>query len=138
MTGQLPLDLPRPDSGRVLALTVWRPWAEAFFRDGKDVENRPWSTPYRGPLVIHAGQTFDHDAEHLVAGGPDDHPAGVLLGVVDLTDCIRNSRSPWAAHGQWHWLVANPRRLVVPVRFRGRRGLFPVPSHLLKGVIDHG
>ncbi|MFB3854006.1 MAG: hypothetical protein ACE148_09310 [Vicinamibacterales bacterium] len=28
----------------------------------KKVENRPWSTAYRGPIYINAGMTLDRDA----------------------------------------------------------------------------
>lgn len=39
----------------IRALTVKQPAAWAIFHRGKDVENRPWATKYRGPLLIHAG-----------------------------------------------------------------------------------
>lgn len=37
------------------ALTVRRPWCGLIAHHGKDVENRTWSTSYRGRLFIHAG-----------------------------------------------------------------------------------
>ncbi|MEV6967602.1 hypothetical protein AB0M47_21105 [Hamadaea sp. NPDC051192] len=41
------------------ALTVRQPWAWAIAHAGKVVENRSWSTSYRGLLAIHAGLKFD-------------------------------------------------------------------------------
>lgn len=43
----------------VRALTVRQPWAWAITCGAKTVENRTWSTRYRGPLVIHAGARID-------------------------------------------------------------------------------
>ncbi len=53
------------------AITIKQPWAWAITRRattyaGKDIENRTWTTPYRGLLAIHAGRTWDH------AGGDSD------------------------------------------------------------------
>ncbi len=41
------------------ALTIRQPWAWAITCGLKRVENRTWSTNYRGPLLIHAGKTVD-------------------------------------------------------------------------------
>ena len=122
------------EPGQVPAVTVWQPWATAIFTMGKDVENRGWSTPYRGPLVIHAGRTFDHNAAAMIAGGEADYPhRGVLLGVVRLVDCTRDYPSRWAAAGQWQWVLADPRPLLVPIPMRGQRGLWPVSTGILEG-----
>ena len=34
------------------ALSLRPHWAYAIFHLGKDIENRTWSTAYRGPLLI--------------------------------------------------------------------------------------
>jgi hypothetical protein len=41
------------------ALTIRQPWASLIIAGIKDVENRTWSTGYRGELVIHAGRSVD-------------------------------------------------------------------------------
>jgi hypothetical protein len=46
--------------------------------------------------------------------------------VVDVVDCVQGSTSPWAVSGQWHWLLANPRRLTKPIPYRGALGLWTV------------
>lgn len=42
-------------------LAVRQPWAWAIARGHKNVENRGWVTPHRGPLAIHAGLRPDDD-----------------------------------------------------------------------------
>ena len=37
------------------------------------------------------------------------YPAGAIIGAVDVIGCVRDSSSPWAVPGQWHWILANPR-----------------------------
>ena len=39
------------------ALTLHQPWASLIALGVKTIETRSWSTPYRGPLAIHAGMT---------------------------------------------------------------------------------
>lgn len=41
------------------ALTIRQPWAFAIAEGLKTTENRSRSTRHRGPLLIHAGQTFE-------------------------------------------------------------------------------
>lgn len=35
-------------------VSVKQPWASLIVRGVKDIENRSWSTIYRGPLLVHA------------------------------------------------------------------------------------
>src|SRR5664280_3664302 len=41
----------RVDGVRILS--VQQPWAWAIVEGHKRVENRTWTTPYRGPVLIH-------------------------------------------------------------------------------------
>jgi len=103
-------------------LTVRQPWAELIVSGKKTVENQPRRTLHRGPLVIHAGLRLDES-------GPAVRRAldfGAIIGVVDVVDCVDQSRSPWAVRGQWHWILANPRRLTRPVPYCGALGLWNV------------
>lgn len=43
------------------AITLHQPWASLVAAGWKEVETRSWSTPYRGPLAIHAGKKRDRD-----------------------------------------------------------------------------
>lgn len=40
------------------ALTLHQPWASLIALGHKRIETRSWSTPYRGPLAIHAGKSL--------------------------------------------------------------------------------
>jgi len=104
------------------ALTVHQPCAELIIRGQKDVENRSRGTTHRGQLAIHAGLGLD-DSELKVRGTLD---RGAIIGVVDVVGCVQGSKSPWAVSGQWHWLLANPRRLSKPIQYRGALGLWTV------------
>ena len=40
-------------------ISIRQPWAWLIIKGVKPVENRTWSSSYRGPLLIHASLTFD-------------------------------------------------------------------------------
>lgn len=124
---------------RIPILCVRQPWAHAIVHLGKDVENRTWSTRYRGPLLIHATKTRDPDeaagfmvtVQHLPASARVGWPSvlfmqglqyGGVIGQVELVDVVwERSRSPWAVRGHYHWVLRNPQ--TVPFqRMRGARG----------------
>lgn len=127
-------------SARIPALTLWRPWPTLILHAGKDVENRPWATTYRGPLLIHAGARFQHGIEAIgyrsdgqavewitMSTDPDDYPMGIV-GVVDLTGICGCARlggcSIWAMMEDYHWQLSNPRPFDEPVPCRGRQQLW--------------
>ena len=134
------------------AITIRQPWAWAILAGHKGVENRGWSTSYRGPLLVHAGLKVDRAGysvlERIGVQVPQDLPSGVILGVVDLVDVGRwqGSRRGQAvlfdpyeladdplAVGPVCWILRNPRLLVRPIPCIGRRGLWGVelePSDL--------
>lgn len=48
-----------------------------------------------------------------------------IIGYVDLVDVVKNSPSPWAIDGQYHWILKNPTPLKDPIRqVKGRLGLW--------------
>jgi hypothetical protein len=130
------------------ALTVRPPWSWAIARGHKAIENRSWSTTYRGPLAIHAAAKWDdagEDALRYVVGriridGGELPPnlradlpysgTGCVVAIVDLVAiCTRARREqdcdcgPWAEPWQAHWHLANPRLHHVP-DVRGQLGLW--------------
>jgi hypothetical protein len=122
------------------ALTLKQPWAAALAVAGKDVENRVWTTKYRGPLAIHAGMNQDiFGAERQVDGVSVRErtlsacyrlglPAESIwlkahvIALVRLHDVLSASDSPWYIQGQYAWIV----RDVVPI--------VPVPMHGTLGL----
>jgi hypothetical protein len=122
------------------AISVQQPWAWAIF-NGKPVENRTWSTSYRGPLLIHAGKKFDGRGwweflkiwEPLGIAVPDTvnvMERGGFIGIVDLIDCVHKHDSPWF-FGPRGLVLANPRRIEF-VPYPGRLGIFEVPEGVVK------
>lgn len=107
------------------ALTVRQPHVFNIFHRDKDIENRSWSTSYRGPLLIHAARKIDWSYVDKSISH-DDLNTGVIYGVVELVDCIQNSRSKWADAGCYHWIIKNPRVLATPISYNGQLGLFTV------------
>jgi hypothetical protein len=119
------------------ALSVRQPWAHAILRLGKDVENRPWRTHYRGRILIQAALKIELDEALKLKLNPDKLPTGAIVGSVEIVDCVRDSKSKWAIRGQWHWILRNPRYLVKPMPFKGALGFIPVPPRLLSGKRFH-
>jgi hypothetical protein len=102
-------------------LSLHPPWAWAIIHAGKDVENRSWSTPYRGQILIHAssrrytGKNL-HDARLNIArcSGlalediPTEFPESQIVGAVELVDVVTGARSKWAGKGEMHWRIKDP------------------------------
>ena len=76
-------------------LTIRQPWAWAIMDGRKRVENRFWSTPYRGWMLVHAGKGWD-PLERMPDGSLPPSPSscvfGAILGAVKLTACLRTDR----------------------------------------------
>lgn len=139
------LDLADPDIvagrryGRAVGLTVRRPWASLLLvpsaLGGKNIENRPWTTSYRGPILIVAGTRIDAagaDAATLAGLDAAWHTRQQgWLGAAVLTD-VHPARArccqPWGhpprrPHEVYHWVFAHPARLALPVYGTGFLGL---------------
>lgn len=117
-------------------LSVRQPWAHAILHLGKDVENRVWSSPYRGPVAIHASTKTDpagvvwlreNDIWH---GDVRELPKGAIVGVVDLVDIARDVSSRWAWSGDFHFQITRPRPLPEPLPWIGALKLRQLPAHV--------
>jgi hypothetical protein len=115
------------------ALTVKAPWAWAIIHAGKDVENRTWTTSYRGSMAIHASigcaraywvwardwmAAIDVEMPEL-----DELVKGCVIGTVTLVDCVRESGRRWGMSDNWHWILRNPKPCQ-PRFVRGSLGLW--------------
>ena len=124
------------------ALTVCQGWASLIFHptDRKDIENRTWSTNYRGDLLIHAGRSKKQIAETLKFCDrigvrlSEDLTFGAILGIVELVNCDRLSTSIWAQPEQYHWQFANPRSFIEPIVCSGALSLWTPSSEILEKV----
>lgn len=125
------------------ALSIRQPWASAIVHLGKNVENRTWSTTYRGPILIHAAKTISRDdmlafdEVAAVAGvkfdGTGTLPLGCIIGQADIVDCISKDRvfrrdaaygSPWF-FGPYGFVLENVKPLQ-PRVCKGKLGFFDV------------
>ena len=126
-------------------LSIKQPWAWAIIHGGKDVENRTWTTNYRGPLLIHASKTFDNAGYNWLVENAicnekihlciDDVPSqegfqmGGIIGMVNLKKMVRSTDySPWM-FGPWGWVLESPKPTEF-IPYKGRLGLFDVPNNM--------
>ena len=100
------------------AISIRQPWAYAILHLGKDIENRPMRTHYRGRILIQASLKVEEDEARDLKLDPDELSTGAIVGSVEIVDCVRNAKSKWAIRGQWHWLLKKPRVLVNQFRLR--------------------
>jgi hypothetical protein len=112
---------------KLKALSIRQPWCDSILSGAKPVENRSWSTRYRGLIALHAAKTIDEEgiAWHR-AGGHALAPrieTGAYLGVARLVDVVAAHESPWF-FGPWGFVLTDPVRLQTPIPARGMLGLF--------------
>lgn len=142
---------------QVKVLSILNPVSYLVAAGIKAVENRTWSTDYRGWLYVHSSDDHDYayyDAEDVpdsAAPSPQDAPyeqltaseqaayrlyqyatewygadlldkaaskaafkargclmvSHAIIGRVRMVDVVRDSDSPWAEDGCYHWLLAD-------------------------------
>lgn len=126
------------------ALSIRQPWAWLIVNGHKPIENRTWSTNFRGRVLIHAskGMTraeYDDVEDWLISDGtlamasiqlPLCHELerGGIVGVATITDCIPSARrtSPWHIEGAFGFQIDDARPLPF-VECKGALGFFDVP-----------
>lgn len=113
-------------------LSIRQPWAWLILNYGKDIENRTWTTDYRGPLLIHAGKLMADDWRSLCGAMRDEgmvipnrFDRGGVVGVATLSRIVtkrRTRRDDWF-EGPFGWELTD----VYQVPFlplKGQLGLF--------------
>ncbi|WP_075357884.1 ASCH domain-containing protein [Caballeronia sordidicola] len=119
----------------MIALSIRQPWAWLIVNGHKDIENRDWSTRFRGRVLIHAGLTYPkrdykEHAEEFPAlyGGryPErDSMIGGIVGVATITGCVDRSDSK-SFMGPYGFTLNDAKPLPF-VPCKGRLGFFNVP-----------
>lgn len=128
------------------ALTICQPYAHLIVLGDKRVENRTWSTNYRGHLYIHAGKS----REWLDEDDLKQYPSisfGAVVAVATLVDCVlyssvgKNDRV-WSwlldhphASGPWCW-VLDKVAAIGPWPYRGAQGLFDIQDAALDAIAN--
>lgn len=128
------------DRDLLRALTVWQPWARQLCEGVKRAENRGWTSPYRGVLLIHAGHGVALDEPPITR---ETHPAGVIVGAVQLL-AIHEARPgccqlPGADHSgdrmsAYHWECEPVALFDRPVKARGQLQCWTPTSAALDAV----
>jgi hypothetical protein len=133
----------------VKVLSIWGPWAQLIAYGWKDVENRSWSTSFRGPLAIHCSKSgwTNSDADEIlgecIAHGLIDgamaaaitgrlqSDRGKVIAIATVIGCGRSDdhASPWAVPGGRVIELADA-RLVKPVSMRGHQGMRDLPDDI--------
>ena len=117
------------------ALSIMQPWAYLVANVVKRVENRTWTTDYRGLVLIHASATYAREAHRDlrrlsdmfpdVLPLPDVLPRGALVGFAELVDVVTESLDPFFS-GPYGFVLHNAQPLKKPVPMAGRLRLFDV------------
>jgi len=145
------------------ALTICQPYAHLIclpddHARAKRVENRTWSTAYRGELLIHAGKS-----RKFLKLSPDgkrddgydlplcDMSFGAIVAVARLADCFGVQhpmdkasafrRRQWLAghehvEGPFCFVLTEVRVFSTPIPYSGKQGFFDVPHELVEAEIN--
>lgn len=114
------------------ALSVRQPWAYLIVQGIKDIENRPWTTSYRGPLLIHASRQFDGSYSNTDIVLPDIYEQGGIVGMVNLVDVITESDSRWF-QGKYGFVLKDACTLPF-MPLRGALHIFDVDTKIFERV----
>jgi len=121
------------------ALSIKQPWAWLICAGYKDIENRNWSTKYRGRIFVHAPKQLDilgyngliyypeplgeYRQRLISAWSQGNLTRGAIIGEVDITDCVTGTKSPWFV-GRFGFVLANPVLYGEPIPCIGKLGFF--------------
>lgn len=123
------------------AISYHQPYAWMLANGYLDIDDRTWSTPYRGLLAIHASKAFsahydDYVRYQLGINIPEmaELGYGVIIGIARLIHVFNPGEQtsvPDArrAHGGRHcfgWQFDQVQLFETPIPCRGQQGLFDV------------
>lgn len=122
------------------ALSIKQPFAYLICAGFKDIENRNWSTKFRGRIYVHAAKRDDWNeaTDDFIYGvfsgdvpsriprlGTNPEQFGAIIGEVDIVDCVTESKSPWFV-GKFGFVLRNPTLYATPIPCRGKLGFWEV------------
>src|ERR1700730_4327309 len=134
------------------ALSVPQPWAWGVARGRKGHVNQAADTCYRGPLAIYASRRADtahvRNQAYREANGDSADPVAAIGGIVAVVRLVGvctagMSGRPcgcgrWAFAATYHWPVADPRPLRLPVLALGQPGLWELAPAVAARVARMG
>ena len=144
------------------ALSICQPYASLIVLPddhdrAKRVENRTWSTYYRGKLLIHAGKGTSYlETYDWRAAGITQLPMGAIIGVCVLDGCVPATQYQGApritelAQRKWPWLelhehlegpiawVLRECRAIKPIPCAGKQGLWNPSAEIMEKLREEG
>lgn len=116
-------------------LSVRQPWAWLIVNGHKDIENRTWSTKFRGRILIHASKSCTYPdrtscVEYLRDIGKwnkikpawvEEFETGGIVGEAEIVDCVESSESLWF-QGPIGFVLRNAR----PLPFVAGKGMLRI------------
>jgi hypothetical protein len=121
----------------IRVLSIRQPWAWLITSGLKKIENRTWTTNYRGPVLIHAGQRWADESIESIEKRfdvtiPRDLPRGGVVGIAGLCGVITHSGDMYFS-GPYGFVLVGARRLpYMPAK--GALGLRLAPAALVKSI----
>lgn len=117
----------------IRCLSIQQPWAWLILHRGKDIENRTWSTTYRGRFLIHAGLKIDAEAlttfqDNGIIPPNQTFPTGGIVGRAELIGCVGWARNYWF-HGPFGFVLQNAQELPL-FRCAGKLMFFKPPTDI--------
>ncbi|QIB49518.1 hypothetical protein [Streptomyces aureoverticillatus] len=142
-----PQTAPDHDRTPIRCLTIRPPWSDLIAIEddqvAKRIENRVWSTPWRGTLLIHAGADVDIRALALdtvreTLGDDYELVRRAVVAIADLAGIHADDGecTPWSEEGYSHWELARVQRLTTPVLARGAQRLWKPTPNLLRRIAE--
>jgi hypothetical protein len=131
-------------------ITIKQPWASLIIEGYKDIENRTWSTKFRGRVLIHAGldrkckpdlsvPQLNKLYKYYTGIGTQPLKYGYIIGSVEIIDCVINHSSIWAEKTEmpagcymgeelvYNWVLANPIKFKHPIPAKGKLSFWDYP-----------
>jgi hypothetical protein len=160
--------VPVAATDRCTCLSIRQPWTWLLTHpeivascgiEPKTIENRDWTTRYRGPLLLHAGveldaDLFDRSSGRLLPGywtrkfgtagarlaeamprRRGDYATRSIVGISTLVDVIEESDSLWFT-GDYGLVLASARAITPPMGYPGSRMLFDIPGIQVLGLSE--
>jgi hypothetical protein len=135
------------------AISIRQPYAWLIAQGHQDVESRPWRSPQRGIIAIHAARSYtvaEHkraleriqaipSIAHLVKEIPlfDDLLRGGVIGLCEITDCTCKHDSVWYTREGWAYSLQKARPIPF-VPMAGKINFFEVEDELIEYVESTG
>lgn len=124
------------------ALSIRQPWAWLICKGWKAIENRDWPTNFTGRVYIHTGLSETDMVDDVILWIKErlskaqcqemaielTYPGlffGGIIGEVDITGCVTESKSPWF-EGKYGFTLQNPVLYDKPIPMKGQLGFFEV------------